>query len=275
LNILKEDEILMDEFQNLGLQTKRVDWEDRSVNWAATKCILFRTPWNYYNKYTKFSEWLNSLPESHHLINNRILVDWSLDKKYLFELENKGIQIPNSLLLHKKSNLQLIDLLFESKWERAILKPCISAAARHTYLLDQSNIQDHQSLFEELNENEEFLFQEFQENIIEKGEVSLMLMDGKFTHAVIKNGKEGDFRVQDGGTVALYSTNEEEIAFAENVMSTFDDMPLYARVDVMWDNKNRLVLSELELIEPELWFRLYPLSAKVLAESIYSKYFKK
>ena len=32
-------------------------------------------------------------------------------------------------------------------------------------------------------------------------------------------------------------------------------IPVYARVDVIWDNDNRLAVSEIELIEPELWFR--------------------
>ena len=44
-------------------------------------------------------------------------------------------------------------------------------------------------------------------------------------------------------------------------------MPAYARVDVIWNNKSELVVSELELIEPELWFRLNP-HAAILAKYI-------
>ena len=37
---------------------------------------------------------------------------------------------------------------------------------------------------------------------------------------------------------------------------------------MVYDNNNELSLSELELIEPELWFRNYPEAAKNLAEEI-------
>tara|TARA_B110000444_G_C18358751_1_gene375034 strand:- start:74 stop:208 length:135 start_codon:yes stop_codon:yes gene_type:complete len=37
---------------------------------------------------------------------------------------------------------------------------------------------------------------------------------------------------------------------------------------MVYDNNNALSLSELELIEPELWFRNYTEAAKNLAEEI-------
>ena len=43
---------------------------------------------------------------------------------------------------------------------------------------------------------------------------------------------------------------------------------LYARVDIIYDNENKLALNELELIEPELWFREYPKSAEILADKV-------
>ena len=39
-------------------------------------------------------------------------------------------------------------------------------------------------------------------------------------------------------------------------------------VTIVYDNNNKLSLSELELIEPELWFRNNRNSAKKLAEEI-------
>ena len=45
-------------------------------------------------------------------------------------------------------------------------------------------------------------------------------------------------------------------------------MPAYARVDIMWDNSGDFVLTELELIEPELWFRENMSAAKKLARVI-------
>ena len=121
------------------------------------------------------------------------------------------------------------------------------------------------------------LIQPFQKNIISFGEISLMIIDGKYSHSVIKKAKKGDFRVQDdyGGKVINYKANNLEIDFAEKVISVLDFKPIYARVDLVLDNGGNLALSELELIEPEMWFRKNFLSANLLAKAIKNKHFNK
>jgi hypothetical protein len=58
------------------------------------------------------------------------------------------------------------------------------------------------------------------------------------------------------------------IDLAKQTISKIDPIPIYARVDIIWDNSDRLVVSELELIEPELWFRFNESSADKLAISV-------
>ena len=121
------------------------------------------------------------------------------------------------------------------------------------------------------------LFKEFLNSIIIKGEISLILINGIYTHAVKKIAKKGDFRVQDdhGGKVERYEPNKNEIKFAEKCINKCIEIPMYARVDLIYDNNNKISLSELELIEPELWFRNNKSSAKLLAKSIKNKLFSK
>ena len=96
------------------------------------------------------------------------------------------------------------------------------------------------------------------------------MIGGKYTHAVKKTAKKGDFRVQDdhGGTVEKYQPTNAEILFAENCLKESPFNPVYSRVDLVYDNNNTICLSELELIEPELWFRNNPISANILAEEV-------
>jgi glutathione synthase/RimK-type ligase-like ATP-grasp enzyme len=96
------------------------------------------------------------------------------------------------------------------------------------------------------------------------------MIGGKSTHAVKKIAKKGDFRVQDdhGGTVEKYEATFEEIKFAEECIENCPFSPIYARVDIVYDNNNQPSLSELELIEPELWFRNNPNSAEILSKEI-------
>jgi len=100
-----------------------------------------------------------------------------------------------------------------------------------------------------------------------------MVFGGKYSHAILKIAKEGEFRVQDdfGGSVQMYNPSDKEIAFAEDVVAKTVPLPAYARVDVIWDNDEQLAVTELELIEPELWFRFKPEAADLFAEAVVSE----
>ena len=94
-----------------------------------------------------------------------------------------------------------------------------------------------------------------------------MLFGGKYSHAVLKKAKKGDFRVQDdfGGTVETITPSKEIIDLAEKAIKKLNPTPLYCRVDVILNNQNKAVIIELELIEPELWFRFKITAADKLA----------
>jgi glutathione synthase/RimK-type ligase-like ATP-grasp enzyme len=136
--------------------------------------------------------------------------------------------------------------------------------------MNKENTAEHEEIFGELIKERSMLVQEYQESISSKGEVSYMVIGGKFTHAVLKKGKGQDFRVQEnfGGTVHDYSPTAEEIAFAQLVVKKARSGIIYARVDVMWDNDNKLSLGELEVFEPALWLRKNPKAAEMLADII-------
>jgi glutathione synthase/RimK-type ligase-like ATP-grasp enzyme len=100
-----------------------------------------------------------------------------------------------------------------------------------------------------------------------------MFFGEEYSHAVLKKAKEGDFRVQDdyGGTVHKYVASEKEVEFAYEAIKACPEKPAYARVDMIEDNDGELAVSELELIEPELWFRFRPEAADLLAEEVISR----
>ena len=71
-------------------------------------------------------------------------------------------------------------------------------------------------------------------------------------------------------TFSKYHLLQSEIKFAKKCLEKCPYSPIYARVDIVYDNNNKLSLSELELIEPELWFRNKIESATLLAEEVFS-----
>jgi glutathione synthase/RimK-type ligase-like ATP-grasp enzyme len=156
-----------------------------------------------------------------------------------------------------------------------VIKPSVSAAGWETHRLQKKNFSGFEEKFQTLLKKQNMLIQSYQKKITSFGEISLMMINGEYSHAVIKKAKGDEFRVQDdyGGTVETYMASITEINFAKTVMKKLNFCPLYARVDVILDNKNTLALSELELIEPEMWFRKNPNSVEKLAVEIKKRYF--
>ncbi len=269
-NIFLEDRLLRTELESRSLTVRRVDWADPQFDWSSAKAVIFRTPWDYFENFPKFSGWLDHVKTKTRLINPIELIRWNIDKHYLNDLSGKGIRIPPTLFIEPGSKETLAHLLSSAGWDEAVVKPAIAGGARHTYRITRRNCEEHEEIFQELIRSESMLIQPFLQNIITQGEVSLMVMNGTFTHSIIKRAIPGDFRVQDdfGGTVHPYDASDEERRFAERVVRACDPLPLYARVDVINDDSGTPVVSELEIIEPELWFRFHPPAASKLAGAV-------
>ena len=170
----------------------------------------------------------------------------------------------------KGNNIKLQEISKNKGWKDIVIKPAISASAFKTYKILEDDKDNNEELFNSLVYERDMLVQPFFTTISTLGEASLMVVDGKFTHAILKKAKPGDFRVQDdfGGTVQDYTPTEKEINFAEQVFKVCKTKPIYGRVDIVWDNNKNFFLSELEIIEPELWIRNYPKSAEKIAEAV-------
>ena len=272
-NVLNEDQLLIDACNNIGLKTIKKAWDDDSFDWSTTKCIVFRTTWDYFHRFEEFSAWLKNVESKTQLINSAKLIHWNVDKNYLGELSAKGVAIAPTLFVKAGERSTLQDLYNEFGYSEVILKPCISGAARHTYKINASNVNEFESVFSELISKEDMMLQEFQAQIETKDEVSLMLLDGKYAQAGVPRAKKGDFRVQDdwGGTLESFEPSSKEIDFAEKALAACFELPVYARVDIMWSENNEPLLAELELMEPEVWFRRDNLASHKMANAIKNK----
>jgi hypothetical protein len=107
-----------------------------------------------------------------------------------------------------------------------------------------------------------------------EGELSLLFIEGEFTHAIRKQPAPGDFRVQHeyGGSEERVEPSGEELALGQAALNAAGFKTLYARVDVMRGNDGALCLMELELVEPALFFGHAPEAARRLAGGIEALY---
>jgi glutathione synthase/RimK-type ligase-like ATP-grasp enzyme len=269
-NILQEDRLLSDAFQAIGFRAVRVDWSDPGLDWSRFRAAVFRTTWDYFTRFAEFNAWLGRVESQTTLCNAPSIVRWNMDKHYLADLERQGVPIVPSRFLERGSTVSVAELLEESGQAQGIVKPCVSGGAHHTYRVHRENAEEIDSIVRPLLQDVSMMFQPFQEEIVRTGEDTLMVIDGRYTHAVRKVTKPGDFRVQAefGGTVHELVPTREHIEVAERAMAACSPAPAYGRVDMVRDNEGRLAVMELEVIEPELWLRYHPPAAEVMARGI-------
>ena len=269
-NILLEQELLKSALEAQGLTVDITYWDNPSYEWQQTKSVLFRTVWDYFERFDEFWDWLEQVKTKTRLINSYELIKWNIDKHYLRDLKNNDIQVVPTYFADRGNNISLQEIANLNDWKHIVIKPAISASAFNTYKINNDEIEQKEQLFHELLQTHDMLVQPFFPTISELGEASLMVFGGKFTHAILKKAKAGDFRVQDdfGGTVHDYNPTQEEIKFAEKVFQSCTSLPIYGRVDIVWDSNKHIYLSELEIIEPELWIRNRPESANKIAEAV-------
>lgn len=274
-DIVLDDRLLSEALEKRGLRVNRLSWDDPDFDWSNTRNVVIRTPWDYFTRFDEFLPWLERTAEVTKFINPIETILRNIDKHYMLDLLKAGINMPATVFIEPRSvnpddERTLAEIAAETGWDKFILKPAISGGAWHTYRFGREGIKEHEDIFSELIRDKCMLLQEYQDNISSRGEVSYMVLGGKFTHAILKKAAEGDFRVQAnrGGTVHDYTPTAEEIKFAEDIVSKSGVDITYARVDILWDNDDRLSLCELELFEPELWLRKCPPAVDAFADGV-------
>jgi len=262
--LLREDALLLLACRDAGLRAERVAWSDPGFDWGSTRAAIFRSTWDYSHRAGEFAAWLGRASAATRLINDVATVRWNMDKRYLLEFAQFGVPIVPTQLVERGGRLDLGAHVAE--WSDVIVKPAISGAARETWRIDAANLAERTPQIERLLAAESLLVQPFRHEIVVAGELSIVVIDGRVSHAVQKRPKPGDFRVQDdhGGHVVPHKPTAKQLDFALRAVAAAPGEPLYARVDFI-ETLSGLELMELELIEPELFFRFRPEAAKDLA----------
>ena len=117
----------------------------------------------------------------------------------------------------------------------------------------------------------DFFYHAFLPEIATEGEWSLIFLGGVFSHAVLKRPAADGFLVQreHGGTSVPADPPPRLVDDAALALGAAPGRTLYARVDGV-RRGDRLVLLELELLEPDLFFRFGPAAPERFAEVLLS-----
>lgn len=262
-----DDAPLLAALTEVGVQSTPCIWTDPTIDWTAFDAVLIRTPWDYFQRYAEFLAWLDRLPVP--TINDRSLLRWNSDKRYLLELQARGVAtIPSELI----AGTELARCLQMQPGREMVVKPTVSGGAWHTV---RGAVGDpvFAAALQRLPADFDYLVQPLIPEVLTVGEWSLLYFGGEFSHAVLKRPAVGDFRVQAqfGGSEQALDPGPALRASAEAALRAtaacgYPDHA-YARVDgVVVDG--RFLLMELEMIEPHLFFAHRPAAAKRFAEQL-------
>ncbi|HEV2643145.1 MAG TPA: hypothetical protein VGT98_10575 [Candidatus Elarobacter sp.] len=256
-----------------GIRAEPAVWNDPAVEWSEYAAVVIRSCWDYHYRADEFLAWVDALEAADVLLlNPPDVVRWNADKTYLRDLEAAGVRTVPTRWLDATHAQSLSAILEETGWRDAVIKPSVSASARDTWRVQHPPKSEHDARMRTLVERGTVLVQPYMDVIASQGELSLVFLDGRYSHAVLKRPKAGDFRVQTehGGSVEEAYPNDRMVRQAADVLRAAPDVAmqsLYARVDgVIVDGE--LVLMELELIEPALYLSAHPRAAARLASAI-------
>jgi hypothetical protein len=256
-----------------GYRAGFVDWQDRVFDFAACPLVVLRSTWNYHLFVDEFETWLKRVASSTVLVNSLELVRWNLSKKYLSELERRGIDIVPTIFVDQPLDVETLDKLCSTLGDQIVVKPTLGLATygvRTFKRTDSGSFEQAVSHIKKLCLASSAIIQPYMNAVEGRGERALVFVDGVYSHAVRKTAFQHLAVAGDAGEASVVAS-ASEIAFGEKVLATLSEQPLYARVDVIPDADGVLRLLELELIEPSLFLSLDAQAAAKFAQAIEKK----
>lgn len=226
--------------------------------------VLPLLAWGYQERSSDWSAALDAWEAANVPMANPVpLMRWNTDKRYLFDLEARGVPVIPTVFTNALSETDLAETRIRFG-DTVIVKPPVSGGADGTYRLA---FVDH--LPEDVR-GKPMLIQPMMAAIATEGEYSLFYFGGAFSHAILKVPSAGDFRVQEqfGGREISVEASAEARAVAEQALRAAPGEALYARIDMVRGADGGLRLMELELIEPSLFLSHAPDGGKLFADAL-------
>ena len=227
--------------------------------------VVLRATWDYTDRLDEFLAWCDSVPA---LANPVPVIRWNTDKSYLVELAARGVAVVPTEVLEPGD---------DPVWPEGefVVKPAIGAGSRDAQRFGREETDDAaRHALHMLNERRSVLLQPYLSRVDELGETALIFFEGEFSHAIRKGPL---LKRKEGPTTELFAKetitarvpDAAELRVGGLALKAMPfPTPLYARVDLIRDQKGEPVVLELELIEPSLFFPFADRSAEKFAAAV-------
>lgn len=260
-NLYKEhnpcDEILAKALVDSNFNVKIEVWDDPDTKWENYDLVILRSACDYIDNVDKFLEWISDVSSKTKLVNEEAIKN-NCNKIYLKKLEGKGIPIVPTKVADSLSDL--IAEVNNSVYDDLVIKHSLGAKGLRTFHFKKNQLdQIYQTISEiPINKKTPMLVQPFLNDVKECGEISVMFFGGDYSFAVNRKQikDEATLSSQDEEEV-LYIPTKEEIDFCYKVLSIYEFIPDYARIDFIV-SEGQPLLVKTGFIEPNLYFHISP-----------------
>jgi glutathione synthase/RimK-type ligase-like ATP-grasp enzyme len=274
--VTDDDHLLADALSARGSVVHAVPWSDPAAPLNAYDAVVVRSCWDYFLRTGEFHDWLDRLEAERAPVHNDVrILRWNADKSYLRDLAARGVPVIPTHWLDRGSATSLAELRRATGWSELVVKPTVSGGAHRTWRATAAKQHDDDTRLAAMVHDGAVMVQPLVSEIEREGEWSVVFFAGRYSHAVLKRPRTGDFRVQreHGGTFDSAQPTDAVIAAAASAIAAVpvgSKTPLYARVDGCVVN-GALLLMELEVLEPELFLRCAPDAPAQLADALLAR----
>jgi len=270
--------IIVSALRDVSIAAEPLVWHEQNNDWSQFDLLIMRSPWDYPERLDEFLDWLHWVEREATILNSPRLIRWNLDKKYLLELEARGVDIvPTSIY----DSVQAITDELTNTQAEVVIKPTVSVGSRNTGRYTPRHHKEALQLSSQiLSLGKQVILQPCVENVSRNGEHSLIYFDGAFSHAI----RKGPILADNGGYLGGAYTEDispakatpKEVMLADKAIKALASMsqdslaPLYARFDIVTDRGSPLLL-EAELFEPSYFLATAESSAQRFALAVKSR----
>jgi glutathione synthase/RimK-type ligase-like ATP-grasp enzyme len=205
----------------------------------------------FYFDLPRFFQMVQMFAESAPLvINHPATIRHNIDKRYLLELERKGILIPPTGLMNDSVRERV------ARGEPVVLKPINGERGKGVMLVKNTDELAAVEGFEE-----QYLVQDYVPGV-RAGEISFVFLGFEYQFAFLKKAVNPDeFRcnASQGGMAVPYEPTPAEMDFALRTLRAYESLgcPVhYSRIDLIRSDRGP-VLMEAELINPSIFARYF------------------
>ena len=252
-----------------GVEARWACWDDPGVDWAGADLVAVRSTWDYHRRLPEFLAWAREVERHTPLLNGAEVFAHNADKSYLVDLAQLVPTVPS----HPVDERTLVAGLEAglAAYGAVVVKARTGASGVGVVVAEERQDQRLAGLTAG-----PWLVQPLVASVRTRGESSLFVLDGRVVSQVDKRPATADareIRVHEeygGSAVAVPVDPEAERAAlaAMDAAARLVGRPLdYGRVDLM-ELDGRLVVGEVELIEPGLYLDVAPGNAAPFADLV-------